>query len=506
MIAELHCHTSERSNCSHVAAVHLVSRAVDMGLQAIILTDHHYLWSEEELEKLRKDAGVDGIVRLFSGQEVTTRDYGDVLVYGADKHIKKKTRLYDIREAYPQAAIIWAHPYRKGAIPPAERLLDPVLDAVEIFSSNYSVAEAAKALQDWHELKFTAIGGTDTHALSYTGSYPTIFDHPFSTLEQMMQEIKAGRCRPYFKEIPRTGTTRTNIIELTVGPKSSETRQKMIIKKYENLESWKSAERTHRVIEEIYRKGFKDNGIFRVPKPLGKDKRNLALIEERVGDETLYDALKKSDKETSHRLLEKTGQWLAKLHNLRLKATPEKEFLQIEPERLQYYLKDMIEQSHPFLHRVQQVHDVVLQNEMELVKQNSKLLIQSHGDFHLKNIYVGKYPGMEEHYISAIDFGSSYRLPPSFDVGTFLAQYLNMFFNHPKVYLKVPVEIFLNAYVQRAKHQEKDFMAHVNVFKARACLSILYYLVKVGLGDSENFWRILIEAEKSIASIEFTLT
>jgi hypothetical protein len=41
----------------------------------------------------------------------------------------------------------------------------------------------------------------------------------------------------------------------------------------------------------------------------------------------------------------------------------------------------------------------------------------------------------------------------------------------------------------------------VELFKARTCLSILYYLAKVQRGNSEEFWRILVEAERSLASV-----
>ncbi len=47
----------------------------------------------------------------------------------------------------------------------------------------------------------------------------------------------------------------------------------------------------------------------------------------------------------------------------------------------------------------------------------------------------------------------------------------------------------------------EDFPAHVDLFKARTCLSILYYLAKIQMGDAEEFWRILVEAERSLAAV-----
>jgi 3',5'-nucleoside bisphosphate phosphatase len=273
MIAELHCHTSEYSACSHVNAVELIRRAHHMGAQAIVITDHHYQWKDEELAKIKKEAGLPDYFHVLAGEEFKTTDYGDILIYGMKETLRKqRLSLKEVRKMFPDAAIVWAHPYRHNKIPKKEKLLNPLLDGIEIFSSNYTTSEAARALKDYHELKFTAIAGTDTHALSYTGTYPTIFNHSFATIEEMVEEIKNGRCRPFFKEIPRSGTTNTKVTEITIGPKSSKERKKIIVKTYEDVDSWKSGERSFHIVSEILKEGF-DKGNYRVSRPLDKDKK-----------------------------------------------------------------------------------------------------------------------------------------------------------------------------------------------------------------------------------------
>jgi hypothetical protein len=54
---------------------------------------------------------------------------------------------------------------------------------------------------------------------------------------------------------------------------------------------------------------------------------------------------------------------------------------------------------------------------------------------------------------------------------------------------------------ERSHHLEEDFPAQVDLFKARTSLSILYYLAKVQMGNSEEFRRILVEAERRRASV-----
>ncbi len=504
MIIEMHCHTAKYSSCSSVEAVDLVNRAVALGLQAIVLTDHHHLWSESELNELRSQTGAPGIFEILSGQEVSTSDYGHVLVFGATESISEGVALQEIHEQWPEAALIWAHPYRNGYEPPKERLMNPLFDAIEIFTSNYSVAESTRALKDWHELKFTATGGTDTHAVSYTAAYPTIFDHPVSSIEELVREIKEGRCRPYFKERPRAGTTDTKILEVTVGPKSSDERQEMVLKSFDSYDSYKSESHAQEVIQSINEHGF-ESDTYRVPSALGSDEDQLTLIEERVGGETLYDAIDSSSKEKAQEYLKLAAQWLANLHNMNLKVTPKTEFLEIEPDRLDYYLKDMREENHPHLERAVQVRAEVLRGEQELIRSRPEILTQSHGDYHLKNIFIGQDES-DETYISVIDFGSSFQQPPAFDVGTFIAQHRNMFFHDVESAQKAPAQMFLDEYLRVADNPVSDFQNQVHLFIARTYLSILYYLVKVGQSDSENFWSILVEAEKNLAARSYQNT
>jgi 3',5'-nucleoside bisphosphate phosphatase len=503
MIAELHCHTSEHSSCSHVNAIELIKRAFHLGMQAVVITDHHYQWNDIDLKEIKQRAGVDDIFNVLSGQESQTSDYGHILIYGAKKTIEtQEISLKEMREKNPEAAIIWAHPYRDNKIPEKEKLLNPLLDGIEIFNSNYSVAEATRALKDWHELKFTAIGGTDTHALSYTGSYPTIFDHPFSTIEELVTEIKAGRCRPYFKEIPRTGTSNTKVTEITIGPKTSENHEKIIKKTFINIDAWKEGKRSFYLTNEISQHGF-NKGKYRIPRPLDRDAINLSVMEEHVSGETLHDKIIKADPEQAKEYLLMAARWLAEFHNFKFKITPADEYLSIEKERLEYYLSKMYESNHEHTARAQQIMDEVWKNEVELIESKREPLVQGHGDYHLKNIIIGKDEGSNEEYIAVIDFNSSYQLPKAFDVGTFIAQYKNMFFDHPEVNYKAPIELFYQEYIDKSNETGPDFELQVQLYKARAYLSVIYYLVKVGKGNSENFWTILIDAERNLAHTAF---
>jgi hypothetical protein len=86
-------------------------------------------------------------------------------------------------------------------------------------------------------------------------------------------------------------------------------------------------------------------------------------------------------------------------------------------------------------------------------------------------------------------------LLPAFDVGTFLTQFRNQFYGMQEVHNKVSEAVFVQKYLNEAKQLDDDFLRQVELFRARTSLGISYYLIKIGLGDSENLWRVLVEAE-----------
>ncbi len=502
MLLEMHCHTAEHSGCSHVSASEIARHNFDIGLQGTVFTDHYYLWPPEEIEELRRGLKVPNYYLILSGQEVATPELGDVLVYGADVSIDKDTSLTEIRKHFPYAAIIWAHPYRNENIPPREKLFHPLIDGIEIFSSNHTLTESSRGLRDWHDLKFIAIAGTDAHALSYAGLYPTIFDHSVLTVNELAGEIRAGRCRPFFREIPRAGSSSTQVTEISVGTgRSSDIRERYVIKKHRDFKAWRSAALKAEVMDEIRRHGF-EKGQFRIPRSLGNDRESLTTIEEGIRGKTLFDELVESAPQEARRHLEMAAEWLARLHNLRLQIVPPEEFFSDERRRLELYMSAFYRTNHRHARKAQEIMDRVVDFETSTYCNHPDKLVQGHGDFHPKNIFIGQdSEETSSRFIAAIDFGSSYTMPPAFDVGTFLAQFRNQFYGMQDVQEKVSESIFLQKYVNEANRLDDDFFHQIEVFRARTSLSISYYLIKLNLGESENLWRVLVEAEHHLARL-----
>jgi hypothetical protein len=254
-------------------------------------------------------------------------------------------------------------------------------------------------------------------------------------------------------------------------------------------------------MEEIRRSGF-EGGRFRVPKSLGDDRGSLSIFEEGIKGKTLFDALVEADPREARNHLEMAAEWLARLHNCRLRIVPPETFFLDEKRRLTLYLSAFYRNKHRLTRKAQEIMDTVVEFETSNYSGNPERMVQGHGDFHPKNIFIGQDSDeAASRFLAAIDFGNSYTMPPAFDVGTFLAQFRNQFYGRQEVHDKVSENIFLQKYLNEAQQLDNDFLRQVEVFRARTSLSISYYLLKLKLGESDNLWRVLVEAEHHLARL-----
>jgi 3',5'-nucleoside bisphosphate phosphatase len=502
MLIEMHCHTAEHSSCSKVAAVELVQRVLAKRLNGLVLTDHHFLWSEPDLEELRRQAGVPPDFVILSGQETNVPLFGDVLIYGAPIAIRRGTSLEQIRLEFPDVAVVWAHPYRDGRIPGDELLRSPLLNGVEIFNSNHTVQQNSRGLQDWRRLKFTATGGTDTHAASYAGIYPTLFVHAVWTVNELVNEIRSGECRPYLKEVSRREDDK--VTEVTIGKeKPDRTRETVIVRNPPNDAAWSAAERAFHIMTAISQNGF-DQGTFRVPQPLEKSAAAGTIMEQGITGQSLFDQLIAASTEEAENYLRLSAQWLARLHLLRLGITVPEEFLREETRRLDVDLARFTNSNHPYRAKISEIVTAVKMAEQEVIDRDSNLLVQGHGDYHPQNIFIGQDRTNAEKgiYVAAIDFERSQVMPPAFDVGWFLAQARSQFASYPNLASGMVEETFLDAYMEAAGAVlADDFWRQVELFRARANVSIAAFLVKLGMGSSAELWRVLVESERALTYV-----
>lgn len=493
MLLELHSHTSDHSKCSKCDPVELVRRIKEKKLQGLVITDHHYLWTEEEIRSLRVAAGAERSFLIFAAQEVET-DFGHIIVYGAKDTIKNYLTLQALRKNVPEAALVLAHPFRDGKVPDKEKLINPLLDAIEIFSSNHTLEENCLGLKFWHEFKFNAIGGSDCHDINTAASFPTQFVHPVKTIKDLAAEIKAGRCMPFVKEIIKAGS---NIVvnEVVIGTKGEdEARSRIIIKKISDKKKFDSEQKICQVVENMRRKHFQDK-TFRIPRLISIDSVEQEIIEEGQRGRTLSELLPRVDVNIGRKYIALAARWLARLHKIKPEngdfastiIREKKRFLtysrhfQLVPQLNDKYFRGLV--------------DYVKKKEEEIFAKHREDFVYNHGDYHPKNIIIGQDHAQDFStvFVSVIDFDSTILMPAAFDVGYFLAQFSSQMEELNKKY---PQKYFLDAYIKEAGGTTEDFLSNVDFFKIRANLSIASFLVKVGLGDGEQMKSIVSDYSK----------
>ena len=108
-VVDMHIHTFPASACASDSAEDMVKSAREKGLDAICLTDHNYVWSEKEVDRLKDRLNF----QIFRGNEVMT-DQGDMLVFGFYDPVHGVIKLEDLSGLVKRAGgfIIAAHPFR----------------------------------------------------------------------------------------------------------------------------------------------------------------------------------------------------------------------------------------------------------------------------------------------------------------------------------------------------------------------------------------------------------
>jgi hypothetical protein len=491
MLLEIHTHSSQYSKCSHADPVALVKQAEAKGMQGIVITEHRYQWKEEDLKELKTTSEVNDSFLILSAQETVT-DIGHVLVYGADEIIDEDVTLNELRERFPDAALVWAHPFRNGKLPSKEELTNPLLDAVEIFNINHNVKENYLALSKWHEYKFTAVSGSDAHSREAVAIFPTEFYHPVASVKDIAREIKKGRCKPFLKEVPKAGSN-LNVMEITMGTKGSdEVRTRLIVKKIADDKKWEKSLASLEVRQAVYDRGF-HSGKFRVPKTIDVEEKGRLIIEEGQRGSALFDVLGYVNHKIGIEYLKLTAQWLAGLHKMKLAVTDADSAVSREKKRLHGYADYFAKTNNPHTKKIESMVNLISAKEAALLRKDAGSFVQCHGDYHPKNILIGqdRLRDFSTLFVSVIDFDNSILLPPAFDVGYFLAQFAYQFHSFPEVIKEYKEDYFLEAYKAASADTPEGFDEAVRIFKTRANLSIASYLIKVGKGESRDMEGVL---------------
>ncbi len=210
MIIDLHVHTFPASPCSSAPADALIEKAKQVGLDGICLTDHNYVWSQDEIENLRQKHGF----LVLRGNEITTAQ-GDMLVFGCYRDIKGIISLEELRKEVLQSGgiIIAAHPFRGFLVVGADQLgltvekaaqrqMFNLIDAVEVLNGKVTEKENSFALGVARRLDLPVTGGSDAHEVYEVGQYATRFFSKINNEKDLVDALKNSRFEPVkFREI-----------------------------------------------------------------------------------------------------------------------------------------------------------------------------------------------------------------------------------------------------------------------------------------------------------------
>ena len=201
---DLHLHTFPASKCASSQVGDMIEEAKHIGLDAVCLTDHNYVWSRDEVNRLMDIHQF----MIFRGNEIVT-DQGDMLVFGMDQDVRGVIPLARLKDMVDKTGgfIAAAHPFRGfltfgadqlGLTPEKamERDMFKLVHAMETLNGKVTEQENRLSSQVAQRLGLPATGGSDAHDISTVGVYATRFNEAFSTEEELVKALLAGKCEP----------------------------------------------------------------------------------------------------------------------------------------------------------------------------------------------------------------------------------------------------------------------------------------------------------------------
>jgi predicted metal-dependent phosphoesterase TrpH len=206
MILDLHLHSeaSDDSRAPIEAYLKLLQRKrAERPLDGIVLTEHRQFDLARDFRALEDQYGF----LILNAAEVET-DYGHVLVYGVNADILARFDFTNVRlPAQEVISEVWrlggvalpCHPGRPNVGLCAHYEAKPVLEgvvAVEALNGGSKKGEDARVRDLMATHGYAGFGGSDSHLVSFVGICATEFDRPIRTMDDLVGELRAARCRP----------------------------------------------------------------------------------------------------------------------------------------------------------------------------------------------------------------------------------------------------------------------------------------------------------------------
>ena len=208
MIIDIHTHTTHLSDDSDLTPDDLIVAAKEAGLDGVCITEHDRFWSAEAVTRLSRWHDFP----VFPGCEITTEE-GHLLVYGLEEYRFGMHRTSFVRELADAAGavVILAHPYRRthfadmvkvdGAYEDMlERAMSNaamgLVDGLDVLNGRGTDAQNNFSLELAERSGLPQSGASDAHDPKDVGTYATEFERRIDGLDDLVDELRAGRYRP----------------------------------------------------------------------------------------------------------------------------------------------------------------------------------------------------------------------------------------------------------------------------------------------------------------------
>ena len=203
MLIDLHTHTHPSSDDSLLSPTELVLKAKAAGLDGVCFTEHDWFWSKEAVDHLSKE--LDFLI--LPGVEMNTED-GHVLVFGTTDfifgmHHTDFLRDYVLRNG---GFMILSHPFRHRfySDDDIEQKVEEVyrrpifqrVDTIEVLNGRGKEKQNQFSVALGKKLGMKGVAGSDAHYPYDVGTAATKFQRNIRNVEELIQELKAGRYRP----------------------------------------------------------------------------------------------------------------------------------------------------------------------------------------------------------------------------------------------------------------------------------------------------------------------
>lgn len=205
MILDLHVHSkkSEDSRATVVGYLQWLLKKKDaLPIDGLVLTEHRQFDVDSDYRHLEDEYGI----RILKGAEVET-DYGHVLVYGVNQAILERFDFANIRLSAQELVTdveelggiaVPCHPGRPTVGLCEHYQTKPALEgvrAVELLNGGSRKGENERVEALIHKHGYGAVGGSDSHLVSFIGICATQFPREISDEEDLVRALREGGYR-----------------------------------------------------------------------------------------------------------------------------------------------------------------------------------------------------------------------------------------------------------------------------------------------------------------------